>query len=540
MSVAAPAFTPVAERFLRTAGRLGQRPALIRGKEAVSFEQLAADVRGVTGGLLRAGLKPGDRAALMVPPSRDLYALVFACFRAGVIPVIVDPGLGLPAVAACLAETEPAAFIGTPKAHLGRLLGGWAKNAAISIVADGRLPFAWNVRDLRRMGADRHDIHCQPDAQAAILFTSGSTGPAKGVVYTHGMFAAQVDALQALFDIKEGEVSIPTFPLFGLFDAALGQTSVIPDMDFTKPAMASPEHLVHLAQKHRAQQLFGSPALLDNLGRFGERYGIALPDLRRVMSAGAPVPAKVMARVQRMLAKGVEVYTPYGATEALPVALNGSAHVLGSAAAACADGKGTCVGKPVPGADVALMPVTEQAFLVWEERFRLPPGAVGEVTVKGPMVSAAYWRRPTADRDAKMRDGDGTRHRMGDLGRFDADGRLWFLGRKSQRVQASHGDMPTETVEGVFNALPAVRRCALVGVGPRGKQTPVLVVEREPGAPIDEAALRRSLLELAQKRDATSAVRAVLFHPGLPVDARHNAKIRREELALWAAARLKG
>lgn len=539
MTAPAPS-RPVAERFLEAATRLAERPALIRGPESVSFAGLAEDVRRLTGGLLAAGLTPGDRAVLMAPPSRDLYALVFACFRAGVVPVLVDPGLGLKAVGACLAETEPAAFIGTPKAHLGRRLGGWAKTARVSIVADGRLPGLPSCRELARTGADRRDIPCRPEALAAVLFTSGSTGPAKGVQYTHGMFAAQVDALGAMFDIREGEVSLPTFPLFGLFDAALGQTSVIPDMDFTRPAKADPEALVALAQRHRAQQLFASPALLANLGRFGERHGIALPDLRRVMSAGAPVPAKTIASVQKMLSPGVEVFTPYGATEALPVALAGSRALLDGGAAACAAGGGTCVGKPVPGVDLALIPVSDAPVASFDESLRLPAGVVGEVAVKGPMVSASYWRRPQEDAAAKMKDGDGVRHRMGDLGRLDSEGRLWFLGRKSQRVRASHGDIPTETVEGVFNALPAVRRCALVGVGPAGRQTPVLVVERESGQPVGEDALRRQLLDLAQSREATRAVRAVLFHPGLPVDPRHNSKIRREPLALWAARALEG
>ncbi len=535
----AVAFRGVAETFLETAKRLGKVPAVVRGREETSFAQLADDVERLAGGLLRAGLKPGDRAALLMPPSRDLYALVFAMYRAGVVPVLVDPGLGIPAVGRCLAETEPKAFIGTPKAHLGRWLGKWAPTAEISIVADGRIPFMWNTRELRRMGTASSGCDAQPDGLAAILFTSGSTGPAKGVMYTHGMFAAQVEALRALFDIKEGEISIPTFPLFGLFDAALGVTSVIPRMDFTKPATADPAELVRLAQGRGAHQLFGSPALLDRLGRFGERYGIALPTLRRVMSAGAPVPAKVISRVQKMLEPGVEVFTPYGATEALPVALIGSEALLHGADAACADGKGTCVGRPVPGVDVAVMPVSDAPVPAWDEALRLPAGSVGEVTVKGAMVSAGYWRRPEADAAAKMADGGGVRHRMGDLGRFDADGRLWFLGRKSQRVRASHGDMPTEAVEGVFNALPAVRRSALVGVGPAGSQTPVLCVEREPGQPITNDALRRQLLELAQKREATRAVRVVLFHPGFPVDARHNAKIYREQLAVWAAGELK-
>lgn len=542
---ATASFQGVADVFLETARRLGAAPAIMRGGETTSFTALAEDVERLSGGLLRAGLAPGSRAALLVPPSRDLYALVFALYRAGIVPVIVDPGLGLAGVGRCLAETEPDAFIGTPKAHLGRWLGRWAPTARIAVAADGALPGMWSLRELRKMGAAGPARPPRPDDMAAILFTSGSTGPAKGVVYTHGMFAAQVETLRSLFDIREGEVSIPTFPLFGLFDAALGLTSVIPRMDFTRPAAVDPMELVRLAQSRGAHQLFGSPALLERLGRFGERYGIALPTLRRVMSAGAPVPAKTIARVRKMLAPGVQVFTPYGATEALPVALLGSEVILSETAAAAAEGLGTCVGRPVAGLDVAVIAVSDAPIPTWSEALRLSPGCVGEVTVKGPMVSSAYWRRPEADALAKISDpwsGDGppaSWHRMGDLGRLDVQGRLWFLGRKSQRVRASQGDIPTEAVEGVFNALPAVRRCALVGVGPAGAQTPVLCVEREPGAPISEDALRRELLELARRREVTRGVRAVLFHPGFPVDARHNAKIYREKLAVWAARRLR-
>ncbi|OGS39890.1 MAG: peptide synthase, partial [Elusimicrobia bacterium RIFOXYD12_FULL_66_9] len=454
----------VASLFLETARRLGDIPALIRRGEITPFTELARDVERLSSGLLRAGLNPGERVALLVPPSRDLYAATFAMFRAGLVPVLIDPGIGFKNMGRCLAESEPAAFIGSPKAHLARILGGWAPTSRLNIVADGFVPGIPRLRDFQSstpLDAAPKDM----EEPAAVLFTSGSTGAPKGALYTHGIFAAQVGLLRSLFDIKEGEVSVPTFPLFGLFDAALGQTCVLPEMDFTRPGGVDPRAVIGPLQKYSAQQLFGSPALLDRLGRFGEKHGIALPSLRRVMSAGAPVPARVLERFSKMLPAGVHIFTPYGATEALPVALIGSDEILEETAAMTAMGQGVCVGRPVAGAEVDIIRISDAPIKAWDGALRAIPGEIGEIVVKGPMVSASYLGRPEAAALSKIPDGARVRHRMGDLGRLDEKGRLWFCGRKAQRVRTPDGVLYTIPVEGVFNAHPAVKRTALVRVG---------------------------------------------------------------------------
>ena len=529
------AFRPVAELFLETAARLGERPALIRGQEVTTFERLAADVRRLSAGLRRAGLKEGDRVALLVPPSRDFYALTFACFRAGLVPVFIDPGIGFSNMGRCLEEAEPRAFIGSAKAHLARLMGGWAKSAELHIVADGKVPGFWNTKEVRALGGGDFSLPAaEEDGMAAILFTSGSTGAPKGAVYAHGVFSAQVAALREMFHIKEGEVSLPTFPLFGLFDAALGLTCVLPDMDFTRPGSVRPSAIIDPAQKHRVSQLFGSPALLDRVSRYAERHGIVLPDLKRVMSAGAPVPARVIRRVTGMLPPGVQVFTPYGATEALPVALIGSDEILSETAAKADDGAGVCVGRPAPGVEAVVIKTNDEPIAAWSEDLAVSSGTIGEIVVKGPAVTRAYWRRPEGDAAAKIRDGDAVRHRMGDLGYLDEKGRLWFVGRKSQRVRTNAGDLHTVAVEGVFDAHPAVKRTALVAAAGR----PVLCVEREPGGDLTDEALERELLALGSERELTRPVKTILFHPSFPVDTRHNAKIFREKLAVWAQERL--
>lgn len=524
----------VATRFLETAARLGAAPALIRGGETATFADLARDVERLAAGFRRAGLRPGERAAVLAPPGRDFFSCAFALFRAGAVPVLIDPGIGFANMGRCLAESEPAAFVGSPKAHAARWLGRWAPSARLSIVADGKIPGLWNTRELRGVGA-RAGFDAPalaPETPAAILFTSGSTGAPKGAVYAHGTFSAQVDLLRALFDIKEGEVSVPTFPLFALFDIALGMTAVIPDMDFTRPGSVDPAKIVGPLQTRGAHQLFGSPALIDRVGRWGERHGVALPTLRRVMSAGAPVPARTLARFAKMLNPGVEIFTPYGATEALPVALIGSREVLGETAAKTAEGFGVCVGRTVGGVEAAVIRVRDEPIARWDESLRVPDGTVGEIVVKGPVVSREYFRRPEATAAAKIADGAEVRHRMGDLGYRDRSGRLWFCGRKAHRVKTENGELYTIPVEGVFNAHPDVRRTALVGA--RGR--PVLCVEAEPGT--DAETLARELRALGQRHAHTRDIADFLFPPSFPVDIRHNAKIFREKLAVWAEKEL--
>ena len=522
-------------RLLDNAKRLAKQPALIHGETITTFEELGRDVELLAQGFLRSGLQKNQRVAVLIPPSRDFFSVAFALFRSGATPVLIDPGIGFSNMGRCLTEADPAAFVGSAKAHIARAVGGWAPAAQLRIVAGGPSLGLPTLATMRELGAGRAlDLPAVPsDGRAAILFTSGSTGAPKGAVYEHSMFSAQVDQLRALFKIREGEVSLATFPLFAIFDLALGQTVVIPDMDFTRPGMVDPMAIIVPIQKYKVHQLFGSPALLDRVGRFGAQHGIALPTLQRVMSAGAPVPGKTLSLFSKMLNQNVPIYTPYGATEALPVALTSSFEILNETAAQTERGKGICVGKPVPGIEVAVIKIDNGQIKTWSEDLRVVHGTVGEIAVKGPVVTGEYFRRVEDMAKAKIGDGSGYWHRMGDLGYLDNVGRLWFCGRKAHRVRTEKGEHYTICVEGVFNAHPAVKRTALVGVG----LNPVLCVELEPGN-VPSDALKNDILNLVGRPEFTRDVIDLLFHPSFPVDTRHNAKINREALAQWAARQL--
>jgi len=511
----------------------------------LTFSELDSWSSRLAAGFEKAGITRGVRTALLVPPSPELFAITFALFKAGAIPVFIDPGIGARNMKGCLAEAAPAAFIGIPKAHVARRLLRWGKATLRILVTvnGGRFWGGIPLEEVERFSSGDCYIQAetQRDETAAILFTSGSTGPPKGVVYTHGNFAAQIEALKDIYSIQPGEIDLPTFPLFALFAPALGMTALIPEMDFTRPGMVDPLKIITTARKYKATTMFGSPALLNRVGRYGEAEGITLPDMKRVISAGAPVPAATLERFSQLLPEGAELFTPYGATEALPVCSIGSREILSETAAATGEGRGICVGRPVNGLSLAVIGISDASVDLWHDSLRVQTGEICEIVVCGSQVTATYFNRPEATRLAKITDSQGGFwHRMGDLGYVDASGRVWFCGRKSHRLLTATGTLFTIPVEGVFNTHPEVFRTALVGIGKPGSQRPVLCVELEKGVSSSwQELIRTELLEIGVGYPHTAGIKDVLFHPAFPVDIRHNAKIFREKLAIWAAGKLK-
>jgi len=313
-------------------------------------------------------------------------------------------------------------------------------------------------------------------------------------------------------------------------------SAVVPEMDPTRPAQADPRKILHAIESFGVTNMFASPALLHRLANHGAEHGTKLTTLRRAISAGAPASPPVLARFQKMLPDGVEVHTPYGATESLPVTSIGSAEILGETAAATARGRGVCVGRPVRNMSVAIIPIRDDAIASWAETETLGPGSIGEITVTGPVVTREYDNRPESTALAKIPDATGTiHHRMGDVGYLDESGHLWFCGRKAHRVETPDGTLFTAACEGLFNAHEDVYRSALVGVSGE----PVLCVEIEKDRTVNEDAVREELLARGKTETHTARIQTILFHPAFPVDIRHNAKIFREKLAVWAARQLR-
>lgn len=553
-----PEFVNIAER-LRESARLypAQRAVVFpAGRDRLgrvlyshlTFQQLDQESDRLARGLIAYGVKPGMRLILMVRPSLEFIALTFALFKTGAVVVLIDPGMGRSNIFRCLETVEPEGFLAIPIVQAIRVLSRRRfPKARLNVTVNGRR-WGWGgLSYAELLGSEWspfETVRTKANDQAAIIFTSGSTGPPKGVCYEHGMFDAQVELLRDFYGIQPGEIDLPGFPLFALFNSAMGVTTVIPDMDPTRPAQVDPRKILEAIHDQGVTQAFGSPAIWNRVGRYCEQTGQKLGTLKRVLSAGAPVPVPVIERLTRAFEyPDADIHTPYGATESLPIASISGREVLGETAAMSRQGAGTCVGRLFPQVRVKIIALTDGPIARVQDVQELSVGEIGEVLVQAPSTTREYFRLEAATRAAKVADSDGGFwHRMGDVGKLDASGRLWFCGRKAHIVETSLGRMFTIPCEAIFNQHPQVYRSALVGVGSQ-PQRPVIVIEPESGHFPETLAAReqlsRELLVLGGANPLTTSIETLLFHRSLPVDIRHNVKIFREKLGPWAEEQLR-
>lgn len=487
----------------------------VGGGPSLTFADLAGRVAAIAEGLRDAGVAPGDRVALLAPEPPDFIAAAYACWVIGAVTVVVDRGLGLRGLSRALRGAEPRWLLGT-RTTLGvaRALR-WAPAAR-------RLELGSLRGRGMKLSAVAERLAPGGDAPAAVVFTSGATGPAKGVLYDQRRMSAQFEAVRACYGIGADDRLVAAFAPFALYGPALGIPVAVPDCDITKPASLRADALADACAAVGATILFAAPAALDGVLASRERLSArgreALGALRLVLSAGAPVPQRILEAFGR-LAPGAELHTPYGMTEALSIA-----DIDLTTLAAVGPGRGVCVGHPVAGVRIRIEPLARGE------------GESGEIVVSAPWQSLGYdglWA--TTDR-ARWIDDEGVEwHRTGDVGRLDAEGRLWVEGRMVHVVATADGPVTPVPLEIAVESATGLR-CAVTGVGPPGCEQVVVVVEHEGKAGLAAASLDGTVREVL----APQAVAAVLTVPAFPVDIRHNSKIDRTRLGRWAGAFLAG
>ncbi|HEV2740236.1 MAG TPA: AMP-binding protein [Candidatus Elarobacter sp.] len=467
---------------------------------------VAASVRG-------RGLRAGETVLLLHPVGIELYAALIGLLRAGLIPAIPPPGATRASLRHCARTHAPRAVL------VGGI--GWLALAAVPSLRHAvRLsttlaPLAHDVLHDAALDANGAVEPCGDAAPAMLTFTSGSTGAPKALVRTHGVAHTQVNALSDALGL-DGATSLCTMPMVLLAELAAGATCVLSGVDLRHPGRADAAALAAVLRDYGVARIVASPALLGNLALALRRAHATLPALRLIASGGAPVMPP-LARALRAVAPNARLLAVYGSTEAEPIALLDAADVAPSDHAAMRAGAGLLAGVPCAPGSVAIVPARRGAVFGPfphdddVERRTLGAGEAGEIVVSGPHV-VPHYTDAAADATTKIRAGARTWHRTGDLGYYDARGRLWLVGRAAATIDDAHGTLEPLRVECALAYVPGVARSAVAGAdGVR-----VLVVEPLAGHPLDERAVRDAL-EFAR-------IDRIIVAP-VPVDPRHDAKV---------------
>lgn len=511
-----------------------------------TYGELSDRAERLAVGLRAAGVREGTLCSFMVPPSFDALVLGTALFRVGATLVGIEPfSHGLRRVTHCLDRVGPEVFFGTPRAHLAKRVFGWGKRTiGQQYAVDGRWPGVRTLDDLLAdtAPAEPAPADVDPGDPAVIAFTTGSTGIPKPTVLRQRNFATMVEVVQEQWSLGNGGdvVDMPTFPMFWIIALSSGGQVVVPPMDFTMkgPGDADPEALLRTIDERGVRSMFASPALLRNLSEHARRKAITVPTVRRIVAGGAELHGPLYAAVKDMLGPEGELYSNYGATEALPLCEIDGTTVLKETWERTERGEGLCVGSGLPGVELRIVPVTKGPIASIDAVKALPTGEIGEVVARSPHISEDYYRAPDATAANKIADPNGSVwHRLGDVGFLDEQGRLWLGGRSSHQVITPDRIYLPLQVEPVVATHPAVRRAALVAVPRAGGIAPVVCFERADDNRRDAEAVAAELRELVDRYDTTRGLTEFVEIRRLPVDRRHNAKIDRPGLGAQLARR---
>ncbi len=504
----------------------------------LNYKEFQNEIDRFVYGFKRIGVKKGQRVLMLVKPGPTMFIITFSILRIGAIPVLIDPGMGPKAMIRALSKIHIDVFIGEPKAHILRLLYPTAFKKVSCFISTGnfRLLKGYSLSDIRSTKLERSkSVTMKPSDEAAIFFTSGSTGPAKAVLYRNSMLDAQVKLLQSHFKYKAGEIDCCTFPLTSLLVMCLGLSIVFADMNMTKPAQLKPKKLIKNLQEYKCTHLFCSPMVLRKLAEYGRNKNIKLPSLKQVMTAGAIVPGDLLSDFRELLEDDATIHTPYGATEALPVSDINDKELLELYSETNNLNRSICVGYPLVGIEIKIIKIDDNEISDLSQSAELIDNEVGEIVVRGNVVTQEYLSLENRHY-SKIWDRKNNIywHRMGDLGKKDQKGRIWYYGRKTQRVITKDGILFTVPVESIFNIHPKVMRSALVGISHTDIEfkLPVVCIQLKKSANNKEKKqIIDQLNDMAKSENIR--IRKFIFIKNFPVDPRHNAKIYREKLAKW-------
>ncbi len=500
--------------------------------DQLTFEEFQKRSELYSSQFTKHGLRKGMKVLMFIKPSLDFSVITFSLFKIGAVPIFIDPGMGRKNFFNTIKSISPEAMVAIPKVYLLRFFFKSIFKSIKSSFTVGKYQFSNTISILnwknQKITEDKEKIKINDQDLAAILFTSGGTGPPKGVEYTHHIFAKQTQMLRDLFNLTHEDIDLPGFPLFSLFTMSMGMTSVIPEMDPSKPSKVNPKKIIKNIIEHQTTFIAGSPAIWDKVGAYCLKHGIKLKDVKYLVMFGAPVSPKIHETWEKILPNGT-TYTPYGATECLPISCISGLELKGDKTLKNKKGLGTCIGRPLPEVRVRIIEQEEKIISTIDQVNFRPPFEIGEIIVRSEVVTKSYHSLDEQTKKAKINDKEGLWHRMGDLGYFDDQGFLWFCGRSAHKVLIAGKIHSPIQYEAIINNIPEVRRSALI---PYGKKA-AIIIEPEKQKHLYSffnKSLKETILSVAKENNKTKNIIKVFLKKSFPVDVRHNIKIDRIKL----------
>ncbi|MEE2750416.1 MAG: AMP-binding protein [Myxococcota bacterium] len=491
--------------------------------EELTYGQLIQRTRAMMAGLRHEGFQPGDRMVIAFPLSTDSYAFLWALFALGVTAVLIDPGMGPQKVKEALDTANAKGIVGTGASLklLYRALAPPLRRIPKKYTRDT----GWFVKHFSTLVQEPDQapevVPRSPSDECMITFTSGSTGRPKGANRTHGLLRAQHEALKAEYPPQNGQVDMPCFPNVATHNLCCGITTVLPAVDFAKPAEVAPRPVVQQMEQYGVSSMTGAPAYMGRIASYMMENGIQNSQVKRTGVGGAPVSAELC---QQLLAvfPGVEGYVIYGSTEAEPM-------TNARLEEACETRQeGYLVGSPIPAIDLALLNLPAEPPTLDHTSvgpYRVAAGETGEIVVRGAHVNPGYIENEAANRENKLYEPDGSVwHRTGDLGFFDSAGRLWLVGRLKDVVRYQGRLVQPYPIEAILEGVDGIERAAVI----TSENTPdgiVVLQSTETASDKQVVAKAHEVLaaqDLAEMPTCTIAI--------VPVDGRHNSKIDRPRL----------
>lgn len=495
-----------------------------------TFSELDKRINKFCNKLKELGVSPGNRVLFFVKPNLDFAVITFALFRMGAVPVFIDPGMKRKTLFKTIKDVSPDVLIGIPKIHYLRRFFSEPFESVKLYITTGMFsgPSAKSLYwGLKKQSPEFCVFIPGPSDLCAILYTSGGTGDPKGVEYTHDIFINQTKMLKEEFNLTDKDCDIPGFPLFSFFTLAMGMTSCIPDLDFSGPSMCEPKKLYRNIVDSKASFIAGSPAIWEKLADYCLLHNLVLSNVKYVVMFGAPVSMSIHKKFEKILPIGT-TYTPYGATECLPISNISGNYILKNLQKSSSVGRGTCVGRPLKNVEVRIIRETKEVIRNIGDCEFLKTNEVGEIIVKSLNTTKSYFNDPESTEGAKIMDKKGLWHRMGDVGHFDEKGQLWFAGRKKHVVCIGEKRFYPLPIELVYNQHSKIKRSALVKDVKNNRLA--IIIERYDQKESIETMFLMDLKNLSQTHVHTKEVHHFYAKYPFPVDIRHNIKIDRTKL----------